>query len=1026
MKEKRYRIKLENGRIIGPFFKKDIGTLYLKGHLSGDEKCQYFPVGDWEPIQKFEELFNYIYKIIEQNPSGKNIEDNIDKIDEFEYEKQTQININYDELEKEIESKNNELEETRIIHKKPVVDIDKTIVKNYSQEPVESKQKDDEEIMETLEEPVEKKETDVGEDDATKISNIRKDMEIVQAEADAFELESKQKIEEKQKNEKKEFVKKNKFKKIKIPEKKKMTPIIAFAIFVVFYFILFDDGSESGKINPKTFNVKIPVSYRVENKNKAIKFLNSGKKLYQKGNYINKIEAARHFYLSVSHQYRNNKALGHLIRVYAELYPNVLKENKEKAAINLYKIIQTAASKQLKDINITMGAALFYHHIDKHETAIYIIENYLRLETPSKKLFCLYLDVLMAAEKLHKAKKALAQVENIVKANKNVPVEAYISISKFYLFNEEQKKALEAIKEGIKKYPRSVPLLLHLAKLKVKEIESLELSLKDPIFLKELSLFVKILKLIEEYKAENSPAYYAKYLEFVGLVSAIQGDVKKAVKLFKVSLAINNSPGLRSKLATLNLEGGNAAKKLILENKVLDLMKKSKNTLKERNWKQAFAYALEAVEYNENYLPSQLLLVEIQRKRGYYDNAIKTLIDLKKSHDKNKEIYVKLIDTYLDVKKFKNAFQNMVEMNRIPKLGKTAKFASLQGKYFLKKENDLLASKWFRESISRNPLNDRSYFELAKIYLRNRSYSKSRAALTKALALMPKSAEYHITYATILYEYDSPEVAIGYLRKILESDKENKDILGQIAVFYYRNGQHKEFELYKKELEKSVLRNTRFYSFLVKASILDENYENVKKYSQLLLESDPSDIEARMLLGKTLYDVQAYLQAIETFKSILERLGNYPEVYYYLAKIYMEQNKFEDALSLAEKEIKGNPELYYGYYIKGEIYRRMGKWRPAISNLEKAISIDTNAVETLIALGWINLRQNFVEKARELYLRAKNREENNPEVRKQLGLIYQSIGQDALAVDELKTYLELKPDASDRRDIEFLIRRLSR
>ena len=1026
MKEKRYRIKLKNGRIIGPFFKKDIGMLYLKGHLSGDEKCQYFPVGDWESIQKFEELFDYIYKVVEQNSSAGNPENNGEQINEFEYEKQTQIDIDYDKLDKEIKSQQHNFEETKIVKKEPLMDVDKTVIKTPPQKQPEQRQNNDEKEKEAeaSEEPLEKKE--IGENEATVVSNIRQDMEIVQEEADAFELESIEKIEKKRKDEKDHFLKKNKAEKIKFPKKKKMTPIIALAIFVIFYFVLFDDDSGSGKINPKSLNIKIPISYRVENKNKAMEFLNSGKKLYQKGDYLSKLEAGRHFYLSVSHQYRDNKALGHLIRVYAELYPNVLEKDKEKSAINLYKIIQTAASRQLKDINITMGAALFYHHINKHETAVHIIENYLRLEAPSKKLFCLYLDVLMAAEKLQKGKKALEQVKNIVKANKNVPVEAYMSISKFYLFNEEQTKALEVTKKGIKKYPRSVPLLLHFAELKIGEIESLELSLKDPVFLKELALFVKVLKLIEEYKAENSPAYYAKYLEFVGLVSAIQGEVKEAVKLFKVALAINNSPGLRSKLATLNLEGESAAQKLILENKVLDLMKKSKNALKERKWKQAFAYSLEAVEYNENYLPAQLLLAEIQNKRGYYDNAIKTLIDLKKVHDKNKEIYIKLTDTYLDVKKFKNAFQTMIDMNRIPKLGKTAKFASLQGKYFLKKGNDLLASKWLRESISRNPLNERNYFELAKIYLRNRNYSKSKAALSKALALMPKSAEYHMIYATILYEYDSPEVAIGYLRNILESDKGNKDIIGQIAIFYYRNGQQKEFELYKKELEKSVLHNTHFYSFLVRASILDENYDNVKKYSELLLDSDPSDIEARMLLGKTLYDAKAYIQAIETFKAILERLKNYPQVYYYLAKIYMEQNKFEDALSLAEKEIKGNPELYYGHYIKGEVYRRMGKWPLAINNLEKAISIDTNAVETLIALGWISLRQNFVEKARELYLRAKNKDENNPEVRKQLGLIYQTIGQDALAVDELKIYLQLKPDAPDRRDVEFLIRRLSR
>ena len=1021
MKEKKYRIKLKNGRIIGPFSKKDIGELFLKGHIDGNEKCQYFPVGDWGLFQEFKELSDYIYKIEDQKLHDENV---ADEIEEYKYEKQTQIDINYDDLDKGIDPPQQDVEKTKIVQRKSLVNIEKTLVKHPQQKDLKEKVHKEEKPSEK--QPVQlEAEEQVSMDADTKVLNARSDMALVKEEAESFELESDRVADENKKREKRGS-EKNKLKKIKITSKKKMTPIVALAIFVLVYFLLFDDDGNSGKINPKTFNVKVPVAYRVENKSKASRLLNSGTEYYNKGGYLNKLKAAEYFYSSVSHQYRNNVALGYLIRTYAELYPNVLEKDKRASAINLHKIIQTAVSRRLRDINVTMGSAYFYHHINRHETAIHIIENYFRVNAPSKKLFCLYLEVLIATERLTKAQKALEQVRNIVGAGQNVPVEAYVAMSKMYLFEEEEGKALNIIKEGIKKHPKSVPLLLQLAGLKVKELESLELSLKDPIFLKELSLFVKILKLIEKYRAENSPAYYARYLEFTGLVSAIQGDSETAAKLFKISLNINNSHQLRGKLATLSLEGGKAAEKLILENKIIDFMKKSKKALKEKKWKQAFSYILKAVEYNENYIPAQLLLVRIQIKRGYYDDVMKTLQELNKKYKKNKDIYVMLVDAYLKMKRFRDAYQAIIEMNRTQKLGQTPEFASLQGRYFLKKENDLLASKWFKESISRDPLDDINYFELAKIYLRNRNYSKSKLMLSKALALMPKKAEYHITYAGILYEYDSPEVAIGYLRKILESEKNNKEILSQVAIFYYRNGQHKEFELYKKELEKSVLDDARFYSFLVKASILDENREDIEKYSRLLLESDPGNIEARMLLGKTFYDAGVYVQAIEVFNSILERFKNYSQVYYYLAKIYMKQKKFKSALSLADKEIKGNPDLYYGYYIKGEIYRRMGKWKLSIRNLEKAISIDANAVETLIALGWINLRQNFVEKARELYLRAKERDKNNPEVRKQLGLIYQSIGQNVLAIDELKVYLQLKPDAFDKRDIEFLIRRLSR
>ena len=654
----------------------------MKGRIEGDEKCQHFPIGEWKSLHDFKELADYLHDFI-----GRKINEE-DEIKEFEYEKHTLLDVNYDELEKNFKSQKKELDVTKILRKQFVSDVDKTVVKNPSPEMVEKEIEQEEEgqSIKQEKEVSSEKEKEISPDEVTRVMNAKSDIILAQEEAKKFELESLEKPEGENAAipEKKE-----KFKKKKIINKKRITPIVAFSIFVVFYFLLFDDGNESG-INPKSFEIKIPVAYKFENKRMASKFFQQGRNFYQKGDYLNKLKAMEKFYLSVSHQYRRNEALGYLIKTYAELYPNVLEKNKNKSAINLHKIVQTAASKQLKDVNITLGSAHFYHHIHKHETAIHVIENYLRVSPPSKKLFCLYLDVLIAAEKLTKGKKAFEKVKSIVEEGKSVPIEAYFSMSKFYVFNEEQEKAFDIIKRGIKKHPDSIGLLMDFAHLHIKKLESLELSLKDPIFLRELSRLVKILKLAEERKLGQSPAYYARYLEFRGVVRAIQGDSQTAAKLFEISLSINDSQRLRGKLATLTSGGGKAAEKLILENKIIDLMKKSKNALKNKKWKRAFSYVLEAVEYNKNYIPAQLLLVDIQKRRGHYDDAIRSLNELKKTYRKNKYIHVKLVETYLQVKKFKDAYQNIIEMNRMPELRKTSEFASLQGKYFLGKKMDCL------------------------------------------------------------------------------------------------------------------------------------------------------------------------------------------------------------------------------------------------------------------------------------------------------------------------------------------------
>ena len=53
---KKYRVKLKNDRVVGPFQEEQIAELFQKARVSGQETFQEFPVGEWGNIKKFPEL----------------------------------------------------------------------------------------------------------------------------------------------------------------------------------------------------------------------------------------------------------------------------------------------------------------------------------------------------------------------------------------------------------------------------------------------------------------------------------------------------------------------------------------------------------------------------------------------------------------------------------------------------------------------------------------------------------------------------------------------------------------------------------------------------------------------------------------------------------------------------------------------------------------------------------------------------------------------------------------------------------
>jgi tetratricopeptide (TPR) repeat protein len=157
---------------------------------------------------------------------------------------------------------------------------------------------------------------------------------------------------------------------------------------------------------------------------------------------------------------------------------------------------------------------------------------------------------------------------------------------------------------------------------------------------------------------------------------------------------------------------------------------------------------------------------------------------------------------------------------------------------------------------------------------------------------------------------------------------------------------------------------------------------------------------------------------------IKQKLSSYPRVHFNMARVYLMTGDLKAAKINADKEFEMNPTLDTSLYIVGEVARLQAKYSEAIEKLEKAIAINPRSVDSLMSLGWIKLKQNFYSEAFELYNRAFREDRNNPEIHKMLGYCYKASGQRALAKEKFEDYLKLSPGASDRAEIEGLIRLL--
>lgn len=1072
----KYRIRLKNGRVIGPFEVKDIPELVSKGHIYGDEQCQLYPTGDWQQISRFEEIKPYldkkdpensneatfVKKLSELNLGGDetNILDeeqsddlNTEQINfpkEFEFDEEdatkpisatqiienenNQIEINNEVTDNKLVVEDEAIKEdggvtltetelnTRANIRKEENNHDQTVVNsdtlNYLEQLKAEKEKKDHEERQKLEEEAAKEpEVDL-DNDSTQFISLEQLKGEVKEELSESVVELKKEAEEAKIRKKKEKIRKKKaeLKKKAIEEEED------------------DDEAESPlkKVIIGVIAVAAAVVFLMPEKEKP----KGPPKINLQNPEISfptEFEKTANSKVDPEELYK----LG-LVEYYKGGYQNKLDAIKLlKKSIN-YKFSNNKATPWL----IFLYSDLLDNSNNKIEDAKVIfslvqINNVKAVNdtyyAAAKAYFYFKMGKINAAKKI---------VEEFASIKKNKPtIELFMVYLKTLSESGDLVKAEDIRKklEGLSKKTYDVYITLfdyYILKGEYENAQNLiieaEKTFKEDvgIMLRKAKLFVykedftsleKILVKIRWKAADNSKVYYSKYLEYKGLVSASKKKPKEAADYFNKALEIYESDELRSRLSALSESDDQNVNKVIVESKAKELIARAKNHLDKLNYKYAIVDALKAKSIAPNYIPAQLMVAKIQVKQSLFKEAISGLEKLNKEYTNDSAIAFELANAYVEAYKFDKAIR-IITAQATPENKNNPKYYTTAAKYYVFKDDFQQAVKWLKDAININPLNDENVYRLAKVFMRYRKYQQATSLLKRCIELDPSNVDYRVSFGDIIYETDGTEEAIGYLLNVLVYFPDNARINGNIAIYYYKSGQQSQFEAIKAKLEQLPDKDPELYKFLIKAAKLDEKNDKVIKYSKELININPGDLQARLFLGQVYMELERYKEALMEFNEIKQRLDTYPKLQFYMSKLYLLTDNVEKASELAEKEIKANPSGIDGYILRGDILRKEKKFIEAEKYYKKAQLIDRNNVDVIIGLAVVAFKKSQYESALNLFSKAKKLEPGRAEIHKLLGDVYRASQQSSLAIESYKLFLELSPNSSYKKNLEAYIR----
>ncbi len=141
------------------------------------------------------------------------------------------------------------------------------------------------------------------------------------------------------------------------------------------------------------------------------------------------------------------------------------------------------------------------------------------------------------------------------------------------------------------------------------------------------------------------------------------------------------------------------------------------------------------------------------------------------------------------------------------------------------------------------------------------------------------------------------------------------------------------YELYLKSISQpySTAGNKKAIDLLKESILIDDNY--APAYSQLGNRIRRYEQFGLISSGESLKSFQYYQKALSIDNQLMSALS-------YLAFYYCETNRLDEAVTLANKIIKVNPDNADSHFTLGYVYRYAGLIEEAINEMEKAVNID--------------------------------------------------------------------------------------
>jgi tetratricopeptide (TPR) repeat protein len=316
----------------------------------------------------------------------------------------------------------------------------------------------------------------------------------------------------------------------------------------------------------------------------------------------------------------------------------------------------------------------------------------------------------------------------------------------------------------------------------------------------------------------------------------------------------------------------------------------------------------------------------------------------------------------------------------------------------------------YREAISDDPKNARTYYNLALALDRLGEVGAERQALEQAATLNASLATVHNQLGFLNLQSGRDSEAEQQLKLAISLDAQYAEAQNNLGVLYGRQGKTKEAEqLFREATENNPQYAQAFVNLgLILAS--ESRYSDADQALQSAIRLKPDDTKALTGQAMVLSRLGQQSDALELFRKIIALDPKSTEAHLNLGIALADQFKLEAALAEFSEAVRLTPDCSACHYNKGRLLLDLQRNGEAKPELDAAARLDPNFAECWYLLGLIEKEKGNTEESIKLFEKSLAADPKNPDALYKLGQGLLQTGDRAGAIARWRQVIAFNPD----------------